>query len=96
MIRIILFLILFLSLLKKQNETFVNPYNRDNYNKNYFDIKTFFKNMNTKPIIHDNDSIYDIYDKIDNTTKFNRLKDIICYSDNYCSSSPTLRTLSDL
>lgn len=90
MIRIILFLILFFSLLKKQNESFVNPYNRNNYNKNFLDTETFFENMNTQPIIHDNDSIYDIYNKIDNTTKFERLKDIVCYSDNYCISSPNL------
>lgn len=96
MLRIILFLILFFCLLKKQKETFVNPYNRNNYNKNYLDTETFFENMNTQPIIHDTDSIYDVYDKFDNTDKFTRLKDIICYSDNYCSPSPVFRTLADL
>lgn len=96
MIRIILFLILFFLILKKQTESFINPYNRDNYNKNYLDTETFFENMNTQPIIHDNDSIYDIYDKIDNTNKFSILKDIVCYSDSYCSPSPVLRTLDDL
>ena len=95
MLRIIFFLILFFCLLKKQKETFVNPYNLNN-NENFIDTETFFQNMNTQPIIHDNDSLYDIYDKIDNTSKFRRLKDIICYSDNYCSSSPILKTLSDL
>ena len=94
MFRIILFLILFFCLLKKQKESFINPSNLNS--NNFLDTKTFFKNMNTQPIIHDTDSLYDIYDKIDNSNKFSVLKDIVCYSDNYCSPSPVFRTLSDL
>jgi len=98
MIRIILFSILFFTLLKKQNESFVNPYNRDNYNKNHLDTETFYENMNTDPVIHDNDSLYDIYDKIDNSNKFRRLKDIVCYSDHYCVPTPEFvsRNVDDL
>ena len=39
-----------------------------------------------------------IYDKIDNSNKFRRLKDIVCYSDHYCVPTPEFvsRNLSDL
>ena len=95
MLNLFLFFILFFRVLQKNTESYINS--NDN-SKNYLDTETFFENMNTQPIIHDTDSVYDIYDKIDNSNKFRRLKDIVCYSDHYCVPTPEFvsRNLSDL
>jgi len=95
MLNLFLFFILFFCVLQKNTESYINS--NDN-SKNYLDTETFFENMNTQPIIHDTDSVYDIYDKIDNSNKFRRLKDIVCYSDHYCVPTPEFvsRNLSDL
>ena len=50
----------------------------------YLDIETFFKGANKDKMIHENQGLYDMYDKIDTTDKFKDLKDIVCYQKKYC------------